>query len=121
MLFYNLCSPSQFSDAQIGERTLQQHLSISLIDSEKFVIGFSGDALPTTYFVVPESNETWANGLDDKKCVPECLALFETVQAAQERMNDFVNNSSYQHGHLFKTKYHQDQSLELVLISTSSK
>jgi hypothetical protein len=121
MLYYNLIAPSQYGGAQNGQRTLQQDIIIISKDNAQYAIGFSGDDLPTTYFVVPKSNETWANGLDDKKHVPECLALFETERAAQERMNDFVNNTSYQHGHLFKTKYHQDQSLELVLISTSSK
>ena len=94
MLYYNLKVPTQFIGTLSGERTLQRNLTILADDNDKYVIGFSGDVLPTTYFVVPGTNETWANGLDDKKCVSECLALFETEQVAQERMNDFVNNSS---------------------------
>jgi hypothetical protein len=122
VLFYNLGTPSQFTTKLSGQRVLQQDLSILPSDDNKYFVGFSGSELPTIYFLVPEINETYVNGFDNKNCVSDCIASFESETQAHERANDFVTNSKYQHAHFFKSKYdEQDQSLELVLVSTSSK
>jgi hypothetical protein len=122
MLFYKLDSPSQFGAKLSGQRVLQQELKISPDDDDKYFVGFSGDELPTIYFVVPEIHETWANGLDNKTCVSDCIASFESEAQAHERANNFAANPKYHHAHFFKSKYHeQNKSLKLVLVSTSSK
>lgn len=105
-------SPSQFGAKLSGQRVLQSDLKISANDNGKYFVGLSGAELKTIYFITSDKRQTWANGLDDKKLVSECISAFETQEQAHERANDFAHNS----------KYHvQDQSLELVLVATSSK
>lgn len=122
MLFYNLEVPSQFGSPLSGQRVLQYEITVTPDDDGKYFVGFGGSKLPTIYFITPEENATWANGLDDRNTVCECISSFESHDKAHERANDFAHNSKYEHAHFFKAKYHEkDGSLELVLVSTSSK
>lgn len=122
MLFYSLEAPNQFGAPLSGVRVLQYEVEVSPNDEGKYIVGFSGSQLKTIYFVTPGTDVTWANGLDDKGTLSECVSVFESEEKAHERANDFAHNSKYEHAHFFKSKYHKkDNSLELVLVSTSSK
>ena len=117
MLFVSLTPPKQFSDVPKGTRVLQRTIEIKPEHSNKFVVAYVDSRSDIEYFEAPNIKDgAWANGLDDKELVCECIGLHDSHKAA---LNSIKANthlfSTCNKTKVYKTVFHKsNDSLELV-------
>lgn len=84
-LYYNVNAPDSRFDYSCCRYLLQAEIEYCTDDVGKYAISATGDR---DYFLTPKNFEIWANGLDGKESLSECVMLFESAQQSLSAIID---------------------------------
>lgn len=118
MMYREIAPPPELPAVPSSRAILRNEIQVDPTDHDKYAIAIYPDDDSVTWYFLTPNGEVWINGLDHCASVKGCIALFNDIDLARNKLPETLESFTSKLGGIFKAIRDQDGNLGLHLIET---